>query len=118
MEQTLQQLVQLIMNTAPELWRIARQQVNVQLAIALVGFVSCTILLVCGIVIAKKIIVPNKHFYPAEDREERANVDFQLTVAFFVLIYLVPSVFLFIVVLQRLLNPDWYAIEVLRSLVR
>jgi hypothetical protein len=122
-EQTLQQLVQLIMNTAPEMWRMARGQVNVQIVMALIWIVVATVALVCSIVIAKYVIKPNDNYWPTEDnkeemRIEKAKEDLVVTCASFVLVYIVVVIVAIYIVVPKILNPDWYAVEVLRSLVR
>ena len=118
MESTLAQLIKMVSETAPEVWRLARQQVVVQTVTGLMAYVFFTI--VFGGAVKWGIDWWKK---PLGDGEYKCDKEFgQIGVGIGLAVGMMAWVFatavgLFGYIVPRLLNPDWYAIEVLRSLL-
>jgi hypothetical protein len=127
MEQDLvQQLIDLVTKTAPEMWRIAKMQV---LAINIQDFiigVACAGLVVFLINLLKKLKVrvwdSEKHEYLKE--EGCIYLDdtiLDVTKVFSTLAIIVLGIITvcnFVSIVMRLVNPDYYAIVVLLNLIK
>ncbi len=112
----LTQLVQMLKEIAPEVWRIARQQVTVEIITGLLQYVVLTVFFVVAIKFT--VHLWNKDNYTCNSDADLVRVFIGFGIGIYAFIWLVATVFdLFGEIVARLLNPDWYAIEVLRSLL-
>lgn len=112
----LTQLVQMLKEIAPEIWRIARQQVTVEIITGLLQYVVLTVFFV--VAIKPAVHLWNKDDYTCNSDAELVRMFTGLGIGIYAFAWLLVTVFgLFGEIVGRLLNPDWYAIEVLRSLL-
>ncbi len=119
MEKTLEQLVKMLQEVAPEIWAVALRQVYAQVAVNALWVVATTIAAILIWYAGKIFIVPNQNYYPVHRQEVKAQED---RMYYNALTFAVWFVFICIFVLDgivpKLMNPNWYAIEALRSLLR
>lgn len=118
MESVLAQLIEMVSETAPEVWRLARQQVVVQTVAGILTYTFFTIVL--GIVVKTGINWLKKpldnHGYNSDRDFDRLIVGMGFIIG--MTVWMMATGFgLFRYIVPRLLNPDWYAIEALRSLL-
>lgn len=112
----IQQLIDLVKSTAPELWRIAMQQVTVNKINSILFAIVGIAFLVFGIC---HMVYGNKQYNKEENTTDYWDTHAYLFVSiltlvsgFFILIWCVPTFVGYVV------NPEYYAIDVLMSLVK
>ncbi len=133
MEQIISRLIDLVQQTAPQLWQIARQQVHAQLIMSRIT-IGIGVLLIMGIVVTNMLVFRTyrKHNTPREDKYSDGRTYFSrdhywdeegkpYLVGFSILICVIP----FAICLANLnntimytLSPDYYAIQVLLQLAK
>ena len=103
------ELVALVQQTAPELWRIARRQVLANIvSLAMWGLFT-----LCGTVGAGLLTRYGFRKVDTYDRDEVLVPSIASGVLFLVL-----TVAIVVGIVSRLINPDYYAIAVLMNLVK
>ncbi len=117
MEEALGQLVKIIQEVAPELWKIAQRQVYVNVARDM--FTGIFFLLFLGFLFAvlRWLLAPENNTEAPQQTKEDYEFTYLITKFIAILLYIIVSWSMVMKALP-LLNPDWYTIEVLRSLIK
>jgi ABC-type multidrug transport system permease subunit len=118
MESTLEQLVKMLSEVAPKIWEIAVQQVYAQIIQTFVFLVVFTTIMFIVAYFINWIHRPENNLEETETKRESLRIDGQLYVFSLFLIWLSTFCVVIIKIVPKLMNPDWYAIEILRGLVR
>jgi len=112
MEEILSQLISIVQDTAPALWAIARRQVISTAVTMAIWFVICLISTVVLVRVAE---------YGRDQSREDNYSDWDVGVAFSIagaVATLVIAAILACSIVQYLVNPEYYTIKVLLSLIR
>lgn len=119
MEKTFEQVVKMLQEVAPEIWAAALRQVYVQIAQNIAWVVFLTIC-AYGFIYAMCYIYAPEHNVTWTEKEKDDNRCEYLAVRLVALViwFICISGTFIGGILPRLMNPNWYAIEVLRSLLR
>ncbi len=124
MDQALTELIQAIKEIAPAIWDIALKQVNVQIAQNFAGAVVMLIIGITGIVLGIKYY---KHYklYQKNYRDVSDWMDdgeSALWICLPGLMFGIPCLLLWVIpfmeAIVRVINPEWYAIQILLGLVK
>ena len=121
MDELIYELIELMKQTAPELWRIAQRQVVVKTVQVSIGLVfAIAILCVCYVVI-KKLYVWRK----SDDFDDGGYSDDDMHFFLLCLVTGSVSVFTFLWltqlldnIIELLINPEYYAIQEIIKLVK
>jgi hypothetical protein len=132
-EQIINRLIELMQQTAPQLWEIARQQVHTQVVLGWLWFSIGLVLLVGTIATVilvfrayRKHNVPRKALY-SDGREYLSdqhywNEDHKVPLFVFSTFIIVITVIMCLAsindIIARTLSPDYYAIQVLLNLTK
>jgi len=108
----LEELIDVVQQTAPELWRIANRQVYGDIARNCLWIIVCIIVIYVGIRLLK-------HGYKLKEDDYSCDWEYavmcgwiMLGVSPIVLVSLLDSV------IGKLINPEYYAIQVLMNLIK
>ena len=113
-EEILRKLVEFIENASPVIWAAASRQVAVN---AIRTILAAIVFLVATLVLARLAAYCNKRYHEDERESEDWNVG-RWTSITLGLVFFVIFLILAIGVIGPLVNPDYYAIQVLINLVR
>lgn len=119
METLLQKLIDLVQQTAPELWRIALRQITVQQYQNLIGFILLLVFIVCAVLMAVKLHKWRKIKTDKSGRADTSVEDLGMTfISIAVLLALISEFYSLMYYIGTLINPEYYAIQVLLQMVK
>ena len=113
MEELINELIALVKNTAPELWRIAKRQVTYQVAISAIWFVISLVITVGGF----RLVAKGNKALEEDSYTDDHILPYTIAGVLFTIAIIAFPISMDML-LSRLINPEYYAIQVLMDLVK
>ncbi len=117
MDELLRELIEVVKNTAPELWRIALLQVKAEIISNIIQVVACVIAVLLLVALMKFSL---RKYYGSGKSDWERNELWVFGIALSPVIAIFP---IFNIVIcanaaaMRLVNPEYYAVQVLLSML-